>query len=116
MSVVELAATEAAAPVDPFTLPPGAPAPRRPRILSYVGRWGRARRWLSDDALRVLDIGCSFGYGAAAIQAGRPDGRSSSASSATPSTSVARTSASPGSPCSRATRRSCRCPTGWPTR
>jgi SAM-dependent methyltransferase len=75
MTVVERAATEAPAPVDPFTLPPGAPARRRPRILSYVGRWGRARRWLPHDALRVLDIGCSFGYGAAAIQAGRPDGR-----------------------------------------
>jgi SAM-dependent methyltransferase len=75
MTVVEQPAADAAAPVDPFTLPPGAPASRRPRILSYVGRWGRARRWLPDDALRVLDIGCSFGYGAAAIQAGRADGR-----------------------------------------
>ena len=69
------AAPEVAATVDPFTLPLGAPAPRRPRILSYVGRWGRARRWLPDDALRVLDIGCSFGYGSAAIQAGGPEGR-----------------------------------------
>ena len=68
-------APEVAATVDPFTLPLGAPAPRRPRILSYVGRWGRARRWLPDDALRVLDIGCSFGYGSAAIQAGGPEGR-----------------------------------------
>ena len=75
MTVIERAPPEVAAAVDPFTLPPGAPAPRRPRILSYVGRWGRARRWLPDDALRVLDIGCSFGYGSAAIQAGDPEGR-----------------------------------------
>jgi SAM-dependent methyltransferase len=75
MTVIERAAAEAGAPVDPFTVPPGAPAPRRPRILSYVGRWGRARRWLPDDALRVLDIGCSFAYGSAAIQAGGPEGR-----------------------------------------
>lgn len=75
MTVVEQPAPDAAAPVDPFMLPPGAPAPRRPRILAYVGRWGRARRWLPDDALRVLDIGCSFGYGAAAIQADSAEGR-----------------------------------------
>ena len=75
MTVIDRAPPEVAATVDPFTLPLGAPAPRRPRILSYVGRWGRARRWLPDDALRVLDIGCSFGYGSAAIQAGGPKGR-----------------------------------------
>jgi len=75
MTVIDRAPPEVAAAVDPFTLPLGAPAPRRPRILSYVGRWGRARRWLPDDALRVLDIGCSFGYGSAAIQAGGPEGR-----------------------------------------
>jgi SAM-dependent methyltransferase len=75
MTVIERAAAEAAALVDPFTVPPGVPAPRRPRLLSYVGRWGRARRWLPGDALRVLDIGCSFGYGSAAIQAGGPEGR-----------------------------------------
>jgi SAM-dependent methyltransferase len=75
MTVIEQASAEAAANRDPFTLPPGAPAPRRPRLLSHVGRWGRARRWLPDDALRVLDIGCSFGYGSAAIQAGGPEGR-----------------------------------------
>jgi SAM-dependent methyltransferase len=75
MTVIERAASKAAASVDPFTLPPGAPAPRRPRLLSYLGRWGRARRWLPDDALRVLDIGCSFAYGAAAIQAGGPENR-----------------------------------------
>lgn len=75
MTVIERATADAAAPVDPFTLPSGAPVPRRPRILSYVGRWGRARRWLPDDALRVLDIGCSFAYGSAAIQADGPQGR-----------------------------------------
>ena len=75
MTVIDRAPPEVAATVDPFTLPLGAPAPRRPRILSYVGRWGRARRWLPDAALRVLDIGCSFGYGSAAIQAGGPEGR-----------------------------------------
>jgi SAM-dependent methyltransferase len=75
MTVIELGAAEAAAPVDPFTVPPGAPAPRRPRILSYVGRWGRARRWLPDDAVRLLDIGCSFAYGSAAIQGGGAEGR-----------------------------------------
>lgn len=62
-------------PADPFAAPPPAPAPTRPRLLSYVGRWGRARRWLPDDALRVLDVGCSFAYGSAAIQAGGPPGR-----------------------------------------
>jgi SAM-dependent methyltransferase len=57
-------------PPDPFTFPPPAPAPARRRALSYVGRWGRARRWLPAGALRVLDVGCSFGYGAAAIRGG----------------------------------------------
>jgi SAM-dependent methyltransferase len=75
MSVIERTDPAADTPVDPFTLAPGAPAPERPRILSYVGRWGRARRWLPDRALRVLDVGCSFGYGSAAIQAGGPEGR-----------------------------------------
>ena len=75
MTVIDRAPPQVAATVDPFTLPLGAPVPRRPRILSYVGRWGRARRWLPDNALRVLDIGCSFGYGSAAIQAGGPEGR-----------------------------------------
>ena len=74
MSVIERAPAAGVAIVDPFTLP-RAPAPRRPRILSYVGRWGRARRWLPKEALRVLDVGCSLGYGSAAIQAGGPDGR-----------------------------------------
>jgi SAM-dependent methyltransferase len=59
---------------DPFahagTQPPG-----RPRLLSYVGRWGRARRWLPADALRVLDIGCAFGFGSAAILARGPSAR-----------------------------------------
>jgi SAM-dependent methyltransferase len=48
-----------------------ADAPRRPRVLSYVGRWGRARRWLPDDARRVLDVGCAFGYGTAALMGKR---------------------------------------------
>lgn len=42
-------------------------APDRPRVLSYVGRWGRARRWLQADAGCVLDVGCAFGYGTAAL-------------------------------------------------
>jgi SAM-dependent methyltransferase len=75
MTVIDRPAGVHTPPADPFALPRGAPAPRRPRLLSYVGRWGRARRLLPDDALRVLDIGCSFAYGAAAIQAGRPEGR-----------------------------------------
>src|SRR5262245_12796698 len=40
----------------------------RPRLLSYVGRWGRARRWLLPEAHSVVDLGCSFGYGTAAIR------------------------------------------------
>jgi SAM-dependent methyltransferase len=44
-----------------------ADAPSRPRVLSYVGRWGRARRWLPPDAHRVIDVGCAFGYGTAAL-------------------------------------------------
>jgi SAM-dependent methyltransferase len=47
-----------------------ADAPTRPRVLSYVGRWGRARRWLPADAHRVLDVGCAFGYGTAALMGG----------------------------------------------
>ena len=61
--------------LDPFTLPRQGAAPSRPRLLSYVGRWGRARRWLPDSALRVLDIGCSFAYGSAAIEVAGPAGR-----------------------------------------
>jgi SAM-dependent methyltransferase len=75
MTVIERAHAEEAARTDPFTHPLGAPAPTRRRILSYVGRWGRARRWLPGDALNVLDIGCAFAYGSAAIQAHGPDGR-----------------------------------------
>ncbi|HWF25047.1 MAG TPA: class I SAM-dependent methyltransferase [Solirubrobacteraceae bacterium] len=58
--------------VDPFEFAVAADAPTRPRALSYVGRWGRARRWLGDDVRRVLDVGCSFGYGSAAVVAGGP--------------------------------------------
>jgi SAM-dependent methyltransferase len=61
-------------PADPFTLRPAAPAPRRPFLASYVGRSGRACRWLPDDALHVLDVGCASGYGSAGVAAaGRPD-------------------------------------------
>lgn len=60
---------------DPFEHLPSAPIPPRPRLLSYLGRWGRARRWLPSDAQRVLDVGCSFAYGSAAILAGGPPGR-----------------------------------------
>jgi SAM-dependent methyltransferase len=63
-----------AAPPDPFARF-AATVPSRPRLLSYAGRWGRARRWLPDHALRVLDVGCSFGYGTAAIAAAGPAGR-----------------------------------------
>jgi SAM-dependent methyltransferase len=45
-------------------------ARERPRILSYIGRWGRARRWLPADATKVLDVGCAFGYGTVAIASG----------------------------------------------
>lgn len=60
---------------DPFAAPPRMPVADRPRLLSYVGRWGRARRWLPADALRILDIGCSYGYGSAAIVGRGPAGR-----------------------------------------
>jgi SAM-dependent methyltransferase len=43
------------------------PLRHRPRLLSHAGRWGRARRWLPDDARVVLDVGCAFGYGTAAL-------------------------------------------------
>ena len=65
----------AAPAVDPFTSVPPSAAPSRPRLLSHVGRWGRARRWLPDDALRILDVGCAFGYGTAAVAAAGPPGR-----------------------------------------
>ena len=42
----------------------------RPRLLSYVGRWGRARRWLPESARVVVDIGAASGYGTAAVAAG----------------------------------------------
>jgi SAM-dependent methyltransferase len=60
---------------DPFVLAAADAIPRRPRLLSHVGRWGRARRWLPADAMRLLDIGCAFGYGSAAVVAPGPAGR-----------------------------------------
>jgi SAM-dependent methyltransferase len=60
---------------DPFRLAAAEAIPRRPRLLSHVGRWGRARRWLPSDAMRLLDIGCAFGYGSAAVVAPGPPGR-----------------------------------------
>lgn len=44
-------------------------APERPRLLSYVARWGRARRWIPTNAEVVVDVGASFGYGTAALAA-----------------------------------------------
>ncbi len=44
----------------------------RPRLLSYLGRWGRARRWLPARAGVVADVGCAFGYGTVALK--RADG------------------------------------------
>ncbi|MGZ4195327.1 MAG: methyltransferase domain-containing protein [Solirubrobacteraceae bacterium] len=61
--------------MDPFVTRPRGSVARRPRVLSYAGRWGRARRWLPPDALHVLDVGCAFGYGSAAIAAPGPPGR-----------------------------------------
>jgi SAM-dependent methyltransferase len=62
--------------VDPFKMPARRPDLGRPRPLSrYAGRWGRAQRWLPSDALRVLDVGCSSGYGAVALLAHGPAGR-----------------------------------------
>ena len=61
--------------IDPFTIEATSQAPRRPRLTSHAGRSGRARRWLPDDALRVLDIGCSTGYGSAGIAVAGPPGR-----------------------------------------
>jgi SAM-dependent methyltransferase len=65
----------AAPPPDPFATPAPGSRPSRPRLLSHVGRWGRARRHLPAGALRVLDVGCAFGYGSAAILAGGPPQR-----------------------------------------
>lgn len=64
-----------AAAADPFQIRPVDAAPTRPRLLSHMGRWGRARRWLPPGALRILDVGCAFGYGSVAVAAGGPAGR-----------------------------------------
>ena len=72
---VEITAVEITPALDPFTLDGLPAAPRRPRLASYAGRTGRARRWLPADALRVLDIGCASGYGAAGIAVAEPSGR-----------------------------------------
>ncbi len=61
------------ASIDSLAVRPAAPPPRRPFLASYVGRSGRACRWLPADSLRVLDVGCASGYGAAGVAAaGRP--------------------------------------------
>lgn len=77
MTVTDALPPPSDARVDPFAVEPAAPArPRpRPRLMSYVGRWGRARRWFPEDAVRVLDIGSSFGYGMAALQGSGPAAR-----------------------------------------
>jgi SAM-dependent methyltransferase len=62
--------------LDPFAMPAPGRMPARPRLLSFVGRWGRARRWLPPEAIRVLDVGCASGYGSAAIAARDGAGRS----------------------------------------
>jgi SAM-dependent methyltransferase len=61
--------------VDPFTIPVSSDRPRRRRLASYVGRTGRAQRWLPSDARRVLDVGCSTGYGTAGVAVARPASR-----------------------------------------
>jgi SAM-dependent methyltransferase len=48
---------------------PAPAVPERPRLLSHVARWGRARRWIPADAALVLDVGAAFGYGTAALAA-----------------------------------------------
>jgi SAM-dependent methyltransferase len=62
-------------PVDPFAIEQAARRPRRPFLASHLGRSGRARRWLPDDALRVLDVGCASGYGSVGIATAGPPGR-----------------------------------------
>jgi SAM-dependent methyltransferase len=71
-----LATLERHEPLDPFAMPAAGRVPPRPRLLSFVGRWGRARRWLPPEAIRVLDVGCASGYGSAAIAARQAAGRS----------------------------------------
>jgi SAM-dependent methyltransferase len=71
-----LASLERDERLDPFAMPAPGRVPARPRLLSFVGRWGRARRWLPPEAIRVLDVGCASGYGSAAIAARQAAGRS----------------------------------------
>jgi SAM-dependent methyltransferase len=61
--------------IDPFEIPVTHERPRRPRLASYVGRTGRAARWLPSDASRVLDVGCSTGYGTAGVAVAHPSSR-----------------------------------------
>ena len=77
MSATEAHRTPAPAAdaVDPFTIRPEAARPQRPYLASYLGRSGRACRWLPDRALRVLDVGCASGYGSAGVAAAGPPGR-----------------------------------------
>jgi SAM-dependent methyltransferase len=75
MSTRVASPVKVAMPDDPFTAAQRAPVGGRPRLLSHLGRWGRARRWLPPDALRVLDVGCGYGHGAAAIAARGPADR-----------------------------------------
>lgn len=75
MSLLEATTPAGRRGEDPFSAATSDSIPRRPRLLSYVGRWGRARRWLPPGAMRVLDVGCAFGYGSAAIVARGPSQR-----------------------------------------
>jgi SAM-dependent methyltransferase len=63
------ATAESTQHLDPFAVAPKGAVPRRPRLFAHAGRTGRARRWLPDDARRVLDVGCASGYGTSALAA-----------------------------------------------
>ena len=54
-------------PLPPLEASPADRPGDRPRLLSHVGRWGRARRWLPEAARTVVDVGSAFGYGTAAL-------------------------------------------------